>query len=769
MNIDNLPERNQEPTEKGEIKLLAVVALTNAPLEGYHYQLCHTVNAWLELADNDILYLEVAEDFDIESDGTFMATQVKHTQRNISLRSEQVIDAINNFWKLRNENSNRCVKFRLLTKSKIVKEKDNEFGMDKPGLELWSHCPDNEVIIKKISDFLQNDKKISDEVKIFLKKASPQEIYEQLIEPITWDTDAKDAISVEHEIKEKLIYHGKEDKIPASHVKKVFAHLFTEAFSVATRKDNRKLTQARFLEIFEEQTTVRVPIYQYIRSQQPINLKLILNHFKEELLNHFKEELEEFAGDLSEFTIQSHPHIQTDVPPLLLDIVVPRTDLLTEIQTKLQSEGIVVIQGGVDTGKTTLAKLTANAIDTDWFWLKFTNKEVSHTVQDLKQLANAVSNRSTPANVILDDLNLQPQQLREYEEDLGIVAYRVLERGAKLLITSQYKPPNNLIRSLGLSLSVVVHIPNFTIPEIEQFAIEMGCPPEDAKALAELFQLPTKRHPRLVHALFTQLRKKGWKQQDIIESIFQSSSTMAKEFEEARQLLTDLPKDQREFLYRLSLMVTEFRRECALNIGKIPEPIPHPGLIFSQLVGPWIDQVDETYYTISPLLTNAAKEDLSDESKIKNLHAHIANAILKTKKLTPIEAWAVFTHSMEGENKEGIIAFIYSFMNAPQDDWSNLCQEFSLLAHIKIDPPEELFPGDAFLNQLFRSLQYRMAVEVKPELAPKILEVWDQEAKPYETTSIISTVSSNAGDRGIETQSNATSGQENDRLLERND
>ena len=245
----------------------------------------------------------------------------------------------------------------------------------------------------------------------------------------------------------------------------------------------------------------------------------------------------------------------------------------------------------------------------------------------------------------------------------------------KLLITSQYNPPNNLIRSLGLSSSLVVHVRNFTIPEIEQFAAKMGCPAEDAKDLAELFQVPTKRHPRLVHALFTQLKEKDWKRQDIIKSIFQSSSMMAKEFEDARQLLADLPENQREFLYRLSLMVTEFRKECALNIGKIPEPIPHPGLIFTQLVGPWIDQVSESYYTISPLLTNAAKEDLSDESKIKGLHAQIANAIRKTKDLTTTDAWAVFTHSVAGQNKEGIIAFIYSLMNAPQSDWKNLCQD----------------------------------------------------------------------------------------------
>ena len=192
----------------------------------------------------------------------------------------------------------------------------------------------------------------------------------------------------------------------------------------------------------------------------------------------------------------------------------------------------------------------------------------------------------------------------------------------------------------------------------------------------------------------------------------------------------ELPEGRREFLYRLSLL-TEFRKDYALNIGEIPESIFHPGDVFSQLVGPWIDRVDETYYTVSPLLTDAAKE-VWPESRIKDLRAHIANAIRKTKNLTTTEAWAVFTHSMAGQNKEGIIAFIYSLMNAPQNDWKNLCQEFSLLAQIKIDPPEELFPGNAFINQMFRSLQYRIAVEIKPELIPKIFEIWDKETKPYE-------------------------------------
>ena len=780
LNRDGLPEHNQEPAAKGKIKLLDVVALTqDVPkhnlkrgevgtvveimangeayevefsddngqmykclsfpasqlevfhqepikadskrqatdsIEGYRYQILHSVNAWLDLADNDILYLEVAEDFDIESDGTFTATQVKHTQDNITLRSQQVIDGINNYWKLRTNNRDRRVKFRLLTKSKIVKEQSNPLGTNKPGLEVWSRCSGDEAAIKKISDFLQTDRKISKEVNDFLKRSSSQEIYEQLIEPITWDTNSKPSSFVEQSIREKLVYHGDRHGISPSAAKKVFDRLINKARKVAGQSENRELTRLHFLEIFEEETKRLVP-EQYLQHM--------------EMLVAMRGAVGTgFTGGSSDITIQSYPHIQTGIPPLYLDVVVPRTNLLTDIQTKLKSDGIVVIQGGVDTGKTILAKLASNAIDGDWFWRNFTNKEASQIVQDLQQLAIAISNQSSQVNVVLDDLNLQPQQLKMYEEELGIVAYRVLERCANLLITSQYNPPNNFIRSLGLSSSVVARVPHFTIPEIEQFAVEMGCPAEHAKTWSGWVQIHTKGHPRLVHARLTQLQQEDWKYQGKIESILRTPQEVVKEREEARQLLMGLSEDQRKFLYRLSLL-TEFRKDYSLNIGEIPEPIPDPGDVFSQLVGPWIDQVSETYYTISPLLTNAANEVWS-KSKIRHLHAEVADAILKANNLTTIEARAVLTHSIVGQNKEGFISVIHGLMTAPEDSWGMLSQEFSWFIYLKTEPHEELFPGDPFVNQVFRPLQYRIAVEVKPEFAPKILEIWDKETKPYE-------------------------------------
>ena len=688
----------------------------NDSLRGYRYQILHSVNAWLDLAEDEVLYLEGAEDFDKVSGDAATATQVKDTQHNITLKSQEVVDGINHYWELRTQNRNLKVKFRFLTRSRIGVERGNPFGESQSGLDIWSRCSGDQAAITKISEFLQTEGRISEEVAGFLKQTEPHKIYKQLIEPIAWETGSKEASFVEKSISDKLVLHGDRYNILPSDAKKVCDSLLTEAWKVATQKENRELTRVRFLEIFGAQATQTISTQQW-------------RHYQQMLAATTGAVGAGFIEGSSDITIQSQSPIQNTIPAFYHEVI-PRTDLLASIQAKLHSEGIAVLQGGAGRGKTTLAKLTAKAINgSSWLWLNFTGTDPSQIRQHLQQLANKVSTRSSQVHIVLDDLNLQPQQLPQYQEVLGVVVYRVLERGAKLLITSQHELPNNLIRLLGISPSVALQVPNFTISEIEQFAQQLGCPVDDAETWAKLTRAQTSGHPMLVHVRLVQLQQEGWKR-DIIESILQTPQELVDEREQARQLLLNLPEDHREFLYRLSLMSTEFRRDYALNIGEIPESIPHPGDVFSQLVGPWIDPIDEIYYMISPLLTNAARQVWS-ENKINDLHAQIANAILATKDLTMVEAQAALFHSMIGQNRIDFITVLQALMTVSENNWKKLSQDFSWLIHVKTDVPERFFPRDTFVNYLFRSLQYRIAVEVEPEFAPKILEIWDKETKLY--------------------------------------
>ena len=148
----------KKPRKRKPLKANSKRQATDA-IRGYSYQIWHSVEAWLDLAAGEVLYLEGVEDFDIISDKTATVVQIKDTRHNITLRSQEVVKAINDYWESRINNSDRCMKFRFITRSKIGVERGNLFEKDQPGLQVWSCCSGDEAAITKISDFLQTEKK----------------------------------------------------------------------------------------------------------------------------------------------------------------------------------------------------------------------------------------------------------------------------------------------------------------------------------------------------------------------------------------------------------------------------------------------------------------------------------------------------------------------------------------------------------------------------------------------------------------------------------
>ena len=67
-------------------------------IRGFVFQLWHSVHAWLELGEDEQLFLEGAEDFDTVSPSAATASQTKATAASISLRSDSALQAIRNYW-----------------------------------------------------------------------------------------------------------------------------------------------------------------------------------------------------------------------------------------------------------------------------------------------------------------------------------------------------------------------------------------------------------------------------------------------------------------------------------------------------------------------------------------------------------------------------------------------------------------------------------------------------------------------------------------------
>ena len=138
-----------------------------ASMRGYWTQIWRSVLAWIDLGDAERLYLEGAEDIDRVSGLAAETIQVKDVQGNITLRSGDVIEAIDNAWAHRQRNPTRSIRFRFLTTSRITVEQGAPFGDGVGGLNLWRNArlSDDEAErhrdARAIATFLMAEGKVS--------------------------------------------------------------------------------------------------------------------------------------------------------------------------------------------------------------------------------------------------------------------------------------------------------------------------------------------------------------------------------------------------------------------------------------------------------------------------------------------------------------------------------------------------------------------------------------------------------------------------------
>ena len=223
-------------------------------MRGYWSQVWRSVLAWLDLGDDERLFLEGAEDFDRIGPTNAEVVQAKDVEGNVTLPSEDVLEAIGHAWEHRQRNRGRAVRFRFLSTGGSGVEQGAPFGKGLGGLQLWREArvsadkATRERDARNIANFLIAEGKLPKPVQNFIRGASDEILWTELIATIEWDFKADTTAAIIQEVKDRLVILGSHKGISADcRAELVAEHLYAHANETATRQCDRSLTRAELL------------------------------------------------------------------------------------------------------------------------------------------------------------------------------------------------------------------------------------------------------------------------------------------------------------------------------------------------------------------------------------------------------------------------------------------------------------------------------------------------------------------------------------------
>jgi len=679
-------------------------------LRGYVYQVYQTVLAWLELKPDEELFLEVAEDFAVASKGALKAVQVKDTEGSgaITLNSKDVKKTIQAFWNFKKSNPKKSVQICFLTTSSIGKERSPKFSLDFRGLEYWKMASLEKSDIEPIRSALSNHS-WSPDLEDFIKNATAAELRDNLICKIDWIANGNNFQILREIIHEKLIYFGEQKGIPPSDSRKVFYALISKVLEVVIKPENRNLTRADFLELFEEATSVSIPISS-LRKKASVHLQ-------------------EQAKDDSEIRFKSSKGLETNQIPLPPKIN-QRKELVNNLIDQITTKQSLWLYGSSGLGKTTLALLISKEYKRDWLLCELREGDQKEISYRLRSILHDLEGRNL-GGVILDDFPAVGDFL---VLQLSILAAEIKRKNGVLIITSSSKPTAKILQNIGAAETPIVKVPYLSLGEVEEIIALTGGDPKKWGVIIHTYC--GGGHPQLVAARVIRLAAAKWPNEELTKGFDpQKSPPDEIEFELKnirKRLLEELSGETRKFLYRLTLIGGFFDRTLAVELGNVGEKISNAGEILDLLIGPWIETPAFNLFRLSPLLKDAGEKIYNQDTKL-DLSQAIANHLVTRQPFPAVMLNTLLVHSLKAENEMGLAFISQAVTLADEDSRDALCEELFLLPLLNIKTDQYFFPKNKHLSTLLRLAQLDVALfQEKENLIGLILDAFIFETKNLE-------------------------------------
>jgi hypothetical protein len=213
------------------------------------------------------------------------------------------------------------------------------------------------------------------------------------------------------------------------------------------------------------------------------------------------------------------------------------------------------------------------------------------------------------AVLVVDDLP-DPVEFESFYLDLEIIAQILTFGNIKIITTSQRGFPP-FIENRFKTFLIKKSRPAFSTEDIFLLLSQESAPDLFLEeGIITWIAVITKGHPSLVAATLKWLQQSGWDYSlTTIDGLISGEPVKETLEFSRRHLIRQLSDSQKELLYRFSIVGESFTRELALQIANVNPSVTNPGNVLDYLVGPWLDQLENKKFNVTPLLVESGRDN----------------------------------------------------------------------------------------------------------------------------------------------------------------
>lgn len=675
---------------------------------GYDYQIWRSIESWVMLADDEVLFLEGAEDIDRVNSSETTTVQVKRTEGGVSLNTQNARDAIRNFWATAERSPDRQVKFVYLTTSNIVKERDAQFG-GLAGIEAWGKAVFDPVMAEAVRQQLLASLEDNQPIRAFLTSATVRDLQTKLLQRFTWLTGQPDVEIVEQAVLERIgdaLVLAKQPRSAARTVKnELLAHCWKQVLKPSP--DERRLDKTSLWLQIEKATTV--------------TLEMPLNSAGGLLVA---------AAQLSSLQANfANLALLQGTPPSPPRALLRRQALVDAVSQRVIRRDAVLLAGSVFKGKTTIAQVVARDAGLDASWTELSGRTPAATSEVLRLLALTIDRPGGPSLLVLDDLDTSANARRVYAASLRQLVHRASVAGIALLFTAQGHT-EALEQEVATSWGVdVVVVPAMPQPEVAEHCVDFNCSSQDlANAWGQLIAVQSGGHPALVHVRLVELRDLGWPALELSTFVTPSPGTQSAK-QMARELLdSSVSVEASQFALEAGEFMVAPTREMLLNLAGLPPKLTGAQAVLTTLTGRWLEELGNGRYRVTQILRGEVNVTWTVEQH-RAVHAKLFDSISTCGSITPNDAGALVFHAFIALDTPRFLSSMQRLLTVDEKIQRQVFSHCAWVLHVGFDSgPMQVALKSAMPS--LRHLQFLVAEVEDPLRLAEFARAWRDEIGP---------------------------------------